>query len=371
MKIMFFTLTLRGGGAERVLTVLANEMSKESEVSILTIHNDDDYYEVNSKIHRLCIDNKKRDRNAIIANKMRKISPLRIKKLISIIRREKPDVVITFLPLPSLYITLAKTIDKYVKKVPVILSERGDPNKEYRNKLIALLAKKLYKEANGFVFQTKDAEDFFRKSISDNSIIIENPVNGDFLNHSVVEKRRDVIVSCGRLEKQKNFELLINAFSDIESKFPNYTLEIYGEGSKRDELLKYIRKINLDEKIILKGRVDNLADSIYDAKLFVLSSDYEGMPNALMEAMALGLPCISTDCPIGGPKALIKNGKNGILVEVNNKEQLSSSMSKVLSDPVLFLKLSENGMIKVKKYTAKNVAEKWKKFIKDIVGEYE
>ena len=156
---MFFTLSLRNGGAERVLSILSNEMSKKHVVSVVTVHNSPDHYKLNKNIKRIRIDKKERNDGAYIKNKFQKISVNRIKRLIKVLKLEKPDVVITFLPLPSLYVMLAKRLSKAVRKIPIILSERADPSREYHNKIIARLAKNLYRDADGFVFQTEDAKD--------------------------------------------------------------------------------------------------------------------------------------------------------------------------------------------------------------------
>ena len=120
--------------------------------------------------------------------------------------------------------------------------------------------------------------------------------------------------------------LLLEAFAEAHKTHPEYILKIYGEGVLRGALENKISEFNLEESAFLMGEKDNIKDEIYKEGIFVLSSDYEGMPNALMEAMALGIPCISTDCPCGGPKYLIKNKKNGILVDINDKNQLKEAM---------------------------------------------
>ena len=368
MKIMFFTLSLRNGGAERVLSILSNEMSKKHVVSVVTVHNSPDHYKLNKNIKRIRIDKKERNDGAYIKNKFQKISVNRIKRLIKVLKLEKPDVVITFLPLPSLYVMLAKRLSKAVRKIPIILSERADPSREYHNKIIARLAKNLYRDADGFVFQTEDAKDFFKDSIKCKTTIIENPIDGSFMNRAMPKNRRKTVVSCGRLEKQKNFKLLMSAFSDVANQYPEHELEIYGEGSQRKELLVFAKDLGIEKKVHLMGRVDNLVERILDAGIFVLSSDYEGMPNALMEAMALGIPCISTDCPVGGSRAIIKDRYNGLLVKVNNKEQLTNAILNILSDDKLTFKLSKCGIKESKKYTINNIANKWEAFILNVTS---
>lgn len=367
MKIMFYTLSLREGGAERVISVLANEMSRENDVSVVTVHKNKDHYVIDRRIKRIYVDKKTRKENAHIKNKINKLSFARIKRTIDIVKKEKPDVVIAFLPLPSLYLMVAKKYSKCVNKTPVIISERCDPNREYKNKVIAVMAKRLYRKADGFVFQTEEAKAFFADYLKCKTTIIANPINEVFLNHAVAKERKNTIVSCGRLEAQKNYQLLIRSFSDISPRFPEYNLEIYGEGSQRDELLKLADSLGVGDKVCLRGRVDNIADAIYDASVFVLSSNYEGMPNALMEAMALGIPCVSTDCPVGGPRALIKDGYNGLLVPVNNTKRLDDALCNIFSNQVFASKLSNNAVMSSKEFKVERIVAKWRALIRDVV----
>lgn len=364
---MFFTLSLQGGGAERVIASLSNEMAKKNEVIIVTVHNSKDHYELDKSIKRICLDKKLRNDKSRIKNKLQKISPRRVKELASIIGGESPDIVIAFLPLPSLYIMMTKHFSKKVRRIPVILSERADPKREYHNIIIFTIMKKLFKYADGFVFQTEEAEHFYSGIINCKTEVIANPINESFLNHKLPAIRRKVVVSCGRLEEQKNYKLLISSFAKVVEDYPDYSLEIYGEGSKKDELIEYAEELGVGNKVHIMGRVKEIVDKIIDAGLFVLSSDYEGMPNALMEAMALGIPCISTDCPVGGPKALIKNGHNGILVDVGNEEELSNKMVEIISNTRIAIKLSRNEIDSVKEYSVEKIAAKWKAFVQSVL----
>ena len=368
MKIMFFTLSLQNGGAERVLASLSNGMAKKDDVIVVTVYNNKDHYELDNSVKRVRLDKKVRIEKSKLKNKLQKLSFKRIKKLVEVINNESPDVVIAFLPLPSFYIMMAKRLSKKIRKVPVILSERADPSREYSNKLVFVAMKKLFKYADGFAFQTKDARNFYNGIIKCKTAIIENPINEVFLNHEIPKKRRKTIVSCGRLEVQKNFKLLIGAFADISKKFSEYTLEIYGDGGQKDELLAYANELGVKGKVFFKGRVDDLADRIADAGVFVLSSDYEGMPNALMEAMALGIPCISTDCPVGGPKTLIENDHNGILTKVGNRKQLVDAVSRIISNKKFASELSKRAFKSSKKYEVSKIANKWMVFMEEVVG---
>ena len=321
MKILFCIGNLSKGGAERVVANLCNYLIKEDEVTIVTTKGKKSEYVLDERIKIDCLENEEPNKNFILKNIER------IKKLQKIVKKEKPDIIISFLPEPSYRILFLKIFNH---KLKVIVSVRNDPKVEYKSILSKCVMKILYPLANGFVFQTQEAKEYFNKNIQKKSVIIPNPIKEEFLCEPYTGKREKIIITVGRLEEQKNHKMLIDAFSKLPKEFSEYKLIIYGEGSLRRDLEKKIKDLNLLEKFLLPGQVDNIKDKIYKASLFVLSSNYEGMPNALMEAMALGIPCISTDCPCGGPRFLIKDGYNGYLIPTNDIYSLCKTMQNVL-----------------------------------------
>ena len=152
----------------------------------------------------------------------------------------------------------------------------------------------------------------------------------EYTGLALKSEKEKIIVTAGRLMPQKNQKMLIDAYELVMKKFPEYQLVIYGEGSYRKELESYVKARGLESKIFMPGSVTDLYDKIKTAELFVLSSDYEGMPNALIEAMCLGLPVISTK--VSGSTDLIKHEKNGLLTEVGNTKELAYAMEQMLSD---------------------------------------
>lgn len=296
MKILFTTGCMNEGGAERVVANLANAFAKDNEVSIVITINDTSKYELNSDILFYSLDEDKVPKNIVLKNVKR------MKKFKKIIKCFKPDIIVSFLPEPSYRALLLS----FFNKIPVIVSVRNDPKVEYKSLKDKILMRLLYPLASGFVFQTKEAQEYFGSKIQSKSIVIPNPVDKRFLEKNCEGQRSNTIVTVGRLEEQKNHELLINAFSKITNEIPEYKLIIYGEGSLRERLEQQIKNLKLEEKVLLPGVEKNIEEKIYNARLFVLSSNYEGMPNALMEAMALGIPSISTDCPCGRTKRINK-----------------------------------------------------------------
>lgn len=181
------------------------------------------------------------------------------------------------------------------------------------------------------------------------------------------KERENVIVSVGRLVEQKNQKVLINAFSKIAKKYPEYKLKIFGEGNLREELQKQIDDLNMKDKIYLCGVCDNIKEQLEKAKIFVLPSNYEGMPNALIEAMASGCSVISTDCPCGGPRELIENNKNGILVPVNNEQELSNKIEYLIKNEEKAKIMGENAKKVQEKLNPDNILKQWENYIIKIL----
>jgi len=327
--IVFLALTLTRGGAERVIVNLANEsLCEKYRVSIITCMNKPVGYELNPGIEHICI-----EKTSDVHYKNLGERFLKRRKLLKRVLEEcKPDVLLCFLPEPNfLALSLKKHFD-----FPMVISVRNDPVKEYKNPVYQMLMRILYPKADGYVFQTKQAKDYFSFSgrIMERCCIIPNPLAREFVDYERVseENRKKVIVNVGKLSSQKNQTVLIKAFSRIKSTFPEYMLHIYGDGDKRKELESLAEELDLQDNVVFKGNVSGLAKKIEDAAVFVLSSDYEGMPNALMEAMAMGIPSVSTDCPCGGPNFLIQNGENGMLIPVGDVDKLAETMEQLLQD---------------------------------------
>lgn len=370
MKILFNCLTLEKGGAERVITTLANELSDENDITIVTLKKTNIKYILRDKIKIFSVDRGNTVNSTKIQKILSKVSINNFFRLKKIIIKESPDIIVSFLPEPSLKLMLLKKINKKISSIPTIISIRNDPNVEYKNQVIFNLMKYLYKNVDKLVLQTKEAEEYFKKiNFSKEKLtIIPNPISDTFLKFSKkVTDRKKEIVNIGRLYPQKNQKLLIEAFQNVLNKYPEYILKIYGEGILRNELEDYIKAKDLNEKVKLLGQVDNIENEIYNASMFVLSSDYEGMPNSLMEALALGIPCISTDCPCGGPKFLIENNINGLLVPVKNKEKLENAICKLIENEKMGREFSFNSKKICNKFSIQNIAEQWKKEIEKII----
>lgn len=358
MKILFVFGGKQKGGAERVITNIANHLINNNEIYFLGLKKIDEFYSIDKKIKYYLMESETDySRNFLVRNVKR------LKKIKKIVKDINPNIIISFSREQSYRILLLN----YFNKRKIIVSVRNDPRHEYTTLFEKIIMQILYRRVNGFVFQTEDAKNFFPKKMRINSVIIPNPVNEKFLYVNKNVKKTKKIVSVGRLVNQKNHELLIDSFSKIADEFKEYKLIIYGSGELKKKLQNKINSLCLEKRIILAGEVFNVKKSIEDAKLFVLSSNYEGMPNALIEAMAIGLPVISTDCPCGGPRFLIKNNENGILVPVNDINKMVSAIKYILSNYENANKMGREAMKIVKKLNPEKINKMWIEYINKII----
>lgn len=358
MNLTIFIGGLSGGGAERVVCNLSNYLSERHNITILTMSDNKPAYKLNDNIERVALLRKDESNNFFTQNIKR------ILRFRQYIKKSLADVYLVMLPITTIIILYHRKLIK----VPIIVSERCDPQARYEtSKLKKFFMKKLYPKADGFVFQTEDAMKYYTDIIGDKGIIIPNAINPEFVRNSFIGNRKKRIVSAGRFTEQKNFNLLLKVFANILKEYPEYSLTIYGDGHKRNELEDYIKLLEIGEKVEMPGYVDDFWSHIIDSSLFVLPSNYEGMPNVLMEAMALGVPCISTDCPVGGPKYLIQDGINGLLVERNNPEELETAISKVLSNKEFAHEIGKNARKISQDLSYEKIYSKWEAYIKKIL----
>lgn len=356
MQIMFYINTLGGGGAERVISQLANRFFESgNEVVMVLSYPVENEYPLVSGVKKVYLEQQERGQSRV----MRNIS--RIQELRKLCKAFSPDVMISFMQEPNFRAILA-TIGLPVK---TIVSVRNDPNREYAGKIGRFVGKHIMPLADGCIFQTEEAKQWFPKKLQDKSTIIMNEVSDSFFE--VQRKPSPNVVTVGRLAEQKNQAMLIRAFAKIASKFPEQNLLIYGSGDYTELLKNEINGLQLEDRVFLMGSTSQVQEVLAQAGVFVLSSDYEGMPNALMEAMAAGVPSISTDCPCGGPRMLIRNGENGLLVPVGDENALSAAMERLLSNRSFAEKIGKQAQEDAKRYEPKVIFREWKAFVDSIM----
>lgn len=357
MKVLFYINSLANGGAERSMSNLALQFVQLSyEVVFVTSFRSEWEYQLDVSIRRLSLEEEELSQSRLLRNYSR------IKKLRKICKNEHPDVCISFMAEPNFRLIVAALgLD-----CKTIVSVRNDPQMEYAGTLFSLVGKYLLPRADGCVFQTQEAMQWFPAKLQKKSRVIYNPVKESFY-HVKRAKRERLIVSCGRLERQKNFSLLIDAFDIVLQRYCDAKLYIYGEGSLKSELNTYINKHSLQDCVYLMGQTDQVESVMQTADIFVLSSDYEGMPNALMEAMAAGVPAISTDCPCGGPRELFGEDLRENLVPVGDKIGMANRMMELLADERLYNSIALKQKERSDMFSGRQIALQWDQYIRMVI----
>lgn len=344
------------GGAERVIANLARHFAdKGYRVILVTTHQREEEYEVPATVKRLISEPSDEE---LQGGRIHNFTA-RFQKLRNVWKEEKPDVIVSFIGKNNMMAILTSR----GLNIPVAVSVRGEPSEEYYSNLLRLAAKVLFRMADGVILQTKRCMDFFPLAIRKKAVILKNPVNPLFFRTAYEGKRENVIVSVGRVDANKNHEMLIRAFIQIADEFPDYKLIIYGEGDKRNELIALVKELRMEKRISLPGSIDNVADAIYKTGVFVLSSNTEGMPNTLIEAMIMGLPVIATDCPCGGPAELIQNKVNGVLTLVGDVDKMQEGLRYVLEDVQRAKQMGKKASELSTDYRVETVLGEWESYL--------
>lgn len=350
MKILFYISNIKGGGAARVMSNIANELSKDNEIVFVTNFPAEHEYKLNEGITRVNLSQHELKSNALIRNYCL------IKALRKVLKCEVPNVAVSFMGENNVRLLFANV----GLNTKTIISVRNDPRREYPSSKFPKLTDCLYQKADGVVFQTEDAKAFFSEKVQSKSQIIFNQVDAKF--YQKIEQPGKYIVACGRLSKQKNYPMMLRAFAEVHKEYPSERLLIYGEGEQKDDLLSLAKTLNIENVVKFMGFSSDMRNVYKEAKMLVMTSDYEGMPNVMLEALASSLPVISTDCPCGGPKMMIKDGINGYLVPVGNSNMLSIRIKEMLTDDY-YLKLRGNAFMSAEVLNPDKVYALWKDFI--------
>lgn len=352
MKIAFFIGGMGSGGAERVISILANSFIKLGwNVDIVLLLRNEVIYDLEKSINLVDFTGKYKEyaKNIVVW----------IKKIRNYIKQEKPTCIISFVGrINALVLTASMGLE-----TPIIVSERNDPQHDGRSKLMLYYCNLTYKLAAAIIFQTKYEKKCFSRHHENRSYIIPNPV--------IVSKPKDcmphymLISTAGRLVKQKNHKCLIKAIAYLRKKYPNIKCIIYGDGELRDSLLDEIRNLGLSNNVELPGNVSDINRKISESGIFVLSSDYEGLSNALIEAMMLGKACISTNYP--GANEIIQNEVNGLLTPCNDPIQMSKCIERLIENRNgIRERLCKKALEDSEKYSLDSVIRKWINVIEGI-----
>ena len=356
MKIAFLLASLGSGGAERVVSLLANKMVELGhQVEIICLKFNEVYYQTDSRV-KVTLAMQQTE------NRLTELFWLR-----KYLKKQKPDVVIPFTE--GVYcFTILSLLGT---GIPIIASERLDPVAMSQTR--KFLKKLLLPYADWLVVQTQSIKEYFPQSIQKKTYIIYNPVvtevfreidNGQLKIEN--EGKLNRIISVGRLYPQKNQEMMIRAFAKVADKFPGWQLVIFGEGPLRAELEFLVSSFKLEGRVLLPGRTEHVIEELRKSKIFCMSSDYEGMSNSMIEAICVGLPIVTTD--VSGVKELVEDGVNGFVVPCGDVDKLSTSFEKLMNSGQLINDFSKSSYAKRELFKIDSIVGQWEKLIQQVVS---
>lgn len=319
-KILIIMNDLKNGGVERVLSVLANYLAAHGyEVHILAIAEDNVSYKLDLRIHY-------KHRQLLHLYKDESLGS-EFKTMHGIYREMKkidPDCIIGF----DDSIIIRSVPSAWLQRRRIVVSERIDPS--IYGPAMKIVRQVAYDMADHVVFQTPDARDYFPERTRKKSRIIPNPLKEGLPYHKDTANK-DIVMAC-RLRPQKNVHVAIEGFAKFYTTHPDYRLVVYGEGEQRDELIEYAGKLGVGDSVLFPGHTDSIHEKMSEAAMYLSSSDYEGLSNSMIEALAIGVPSICTDCPVGGARMFIRDGVNGLLVPIKDADAIAAAMSRIADD---------------------------------------
>lgn len=351
-KLLVTIATLGAGGAERVLSILSYPLADVfEEVQYVLWDGGESFYTIDSRVKIVSLPelSGRRGRNRQIATFRRYIS------------KEHPDLVLSFLT-PYNMLVLLSTIGMNQR---VVVAERTDPKRLLAGGKIELwMRDRLYRRANGILTQTEYAKSCYDVKFKGKTTVIHNPVtmNDEQVGMALRKPKEHVFVTVGRLEPVKDQTMMIESFAAFHKSHPDYRLVIYGEGPMRENLKRLIDNLDLTGAVTLAGRTSDLWNKIACAECFLLTSEYEGMSNALIEAMCLGLPVISTK--VAGATDLIKEGENGFLIDVHDKNSLTDRMIRLADSPDLCMQMGYRATEVYELVRQDKICKQWIEYLK-------
>jgi GalNAc-alpha-(1->4)-GalNAc-alpha-(1->3)-diNAcBac-PP-undecaprenol alpha-1,4-N-acetyl-D-galactosaminyltransferase len=349
-KIVFIIGDMYRGGAQRVISILANDYAANGwDVSIALLLGNNIGYKLNNRIRIL---DYSRNTNSYASNALYWIKSLR-----NAMKSIKPDAVVSFVG----RINILSLIAGAGLKINILVSERNDPEYDNRKKFEMLVCKLMYSRAKKVIFQTEYQKRWYGKYCEKNGVIIGNPIA---INKYEGPHIRNNVIAVGKLMPQKNHEMLIRAFAKIISEFPEKKVYIYGDGMLRETLAKLCKELCVEDKVHLCGNVENIDDIMKEEKYFIMSSNYEGMSNALLEAMMLGMICITTNW--NGAEDIIEDGISGFVVKKQNIDDLVTKMRYVFNEKEEILQsIRIKAISEAQQYSTDFIMSKWRKNIEN------
>ncbi len=349
MKILFLIESISGGGLERRTVNLINQLSKNRniEIDLITGVKQRQEYAINKCIKRYTF------LKSYILDDISLLKRFVIQKDV--------EVAIGM----GIYASLLLCIVRFNADCKVIVVEANDPSHDQISWKSRFLRKMVYWNADGYIFQTEEEKRYYSKKIQRKSIVIHNPIMSDLPIRS--ENVKKEIVAMGRLEFQKDYPVLIKAFYAIHKIHPDYKLRIFGQGDKEKELKELSVQFGLEGSVVFEGFCLDVHQKIIDSDIYVLTSQFEGMPNSLLEAMAMGFPVVSTDCDGGGPKEIIRDGYNGYLVPVGDIVAIANKINYLIDNNSIKERMGKNALKIRKSHDSCQICSSWERYISTVI----
>lgn len=355
-KIVFLTNSLGAGGAERVIVNLANFLSENYIVSIYVLVGNKSHYYLKDTIKVVFLNENYKKSNFIIDGLIKNLRTLKKIRLLSI--ENSFDFVISF----TVTLNIIALFPVLFGKAKIIISERSNPNIYKPNFIWGFLRKVLYGNCDNLVVQTDGNKLFFSDFVDEKKIItIPNPISNSLIEKRIEYNTREkIILTVGRLDYNKNHQLLLHAFARLN--LPDWKIRVVGDGILKQELVELAKELNISDAVDFIGNVKDVENYYNTASIFAFTSLSEGFPNALLEALSFGLPTISSNCDFG-PSNLIEHNVNGLLFKNNNLDELINNLQELVNNNDLRLKLSSNAIQKASKFETEKIANQWLQLI--------
>lgn len=360
MKVLFVASSLSYGGAEKMLAFVANGLCNRKHIVHIA-----NLLEEQEEVQQLVPEIKVKK---IITGNTRYIE--KIEKIINLRRyilSEKFDVIVAFKSTPAWITCLAANH----LNIPVVFSERSDPYIENLKRLRTFPYWKMINHAAGAVFQTCGARDYFDKGLQERSAVIPNPVFPANRERNTDAPEDRSIVSIGRFEnRQKRYDVMLDAFSIFHASHPEYQLKLYGTGEDEQQIRQWVKDKGLQESVQFMGYAGTPYKQMQNGNIFLITSDYEGISNAMLEAMAAGYPVVSTDSSPGGARMVIQNKENGLLVPAGDSKRAAEALSEYADNPDLRQKCAEAARDVSQRFEPNRILEQWETYLLKTMEQY-
>lgn len=360
LHIALYCGSLQRGGAERVLVNLAEYLLKQNwKVTFVTTFLEEDEFPLPDGADRVISGLTQEETGPLrTANIIR-----RRKKLRGIWQEIQPNLILSFIGKNNVMaIQTAQGLG-----VPVLVSVRSNPAREYADRVLHLAMRATFPNADGVILQTMDTAAYFPENIRRKCRVLPNMLQEKFVTAQIVSERKNRVVTVGRLDSNKDQILAVKAFAQTAAEFPDYTMTLYGDGEDRERIARWIKELHQEERIFLAGNTDDVIGAISDARIFVLPSRQEGMPNALIEAMALGITPIATDCPVGAVREIIWDGANGLLVPVDDVGTMMKALRELMRNPDVCARMGEEAVKVRDTYAPEKVCAQWEAYFREVI----